>query len=80
MLTGCPSEVCGYGDASETVFFDCERGFLAGSVFEESAEPGVGVARDVNGCCGYEVVPDNFSLINSSREVWGREGYHDVNV
>lgn len=57
MLTGCPCEICGDGDANEAVFFDCEMGGLAGAVFEEGAEPWVDVAGDVDGCCGDEVVP-----------------------
>lgn len=57
VLTGCPGKVCRDGDACETFFLDGEVGFLAGAVFEEGAEPGVSVARDIDGCCGDEVVP-----------------------
>lgn len=73
MLTRCPSEVCGDGDASEAVFFDGKVGGLAGAVFEEGAEPGVDIAGDVDGCCGDEVIPLDVSIYNVEKER-GEEG------
>lgn len=57
MLTRRPRRGRGDGDTRESVFFNFDSGFLAETIFEEGAEPGINVARDVDCCCSDEVVP-----------------------
>ena len=57
MLSWLPVEFRGDGNAREAIFFYRDLGALADAVFEEGAEVRVYIARDVDDCCGNEVVP-----------------------
>jgi hypothetical protein len=57
VLTRCPGEGRGNGDADEAAGVQGDSGFLRHTVFETSAQPGVGVAGNVDCGGGDEVVP-----------------------
>jgi len=80
MLSRCPVEFGWNCNASKAIVFYGYLGFLADAILEACPQPGVDVARNIDGCCSDEIIPSEMSVSVLCLVMVAGNSYHEVRV